>query len=40
MVIKGNLRTNITHEFGNLDVGASTLIPVDAAQNLGVNFDP
>ena len=28
MLIKGNLRTNVTHEFGNLDVEASILAPV------------
>ena len=28
MLIKGNLRTNVTHEFGNLDIEASTLITV------------
>ena len=37
---KGNLRTNVNHEFGNLNVEAFTLTPVDILQNLGVGFDP
>ena len=32
MLIKGNLRSNVTHEFGNLDIEASTLAPVNSAQ--------
>ena len=35
MLIKGNLRTNVTHEFGNLDVEASILVSVNSARNLG-----
>ena len=31
MLIKGNLRTNVTQEFGNLDVEASILAPVNCA---------
>ena len=40
MLIKGNLRTNVIHEFCSLDVEASTLAPVNSAQNLGISFDP
>ena len=40
MLIKGNLRTNVTHEFGNLDIEASILAPVNSARNLGISFDP
>ena len=29
--IMGNMRTNVTHEFGNLDAEASTLAPVNSA---------
>ena len=29
MLIKGNLRKNVTHEFGNLDVEISKLAPVN-----------
>ena len=39
MLIKGSLRTNVTHEFGNLDVEASMLAPVNSALNLGISFD-
>ena len=39
MLIKVNLRTNVTPEFENLDVEASTLTPVNTAQNFGVSFD-
>ena len=37
---KGNLRTNVTQEFSNLDIEASTLAPVKTAQNLGISSDP
>ena len=40
MLIKSNLRVNVTHRFGNLDVEASTLAPVYTVQNLGISFDP
>ena len=30
LLIKGNSTTNATHEFGNLDVEASTLAPVNS----------
>ena len=40
MLIKGNLRTNVTHELGNLDVEASTATLVDMAQNFVVTFNP
>ena len=40
MLIKGNLRVNVTHEFGNLYVEASTLAPVNTVQNLGISFEP
>ena len=40
MLIMGNLRTNVTHEFGNFDVEASTLVPVNSEQNLGISLDP
>ena len=40
MLIKGNLRTNVTQEISNLDVEASTLAPVNIVQNLGIIFDP
>ena len=36
MLIKGNLRTNVTHEFGHLDVEASTLVPVDSTGRLSL----
>ena len=41
MQIKGNLRTitKVAHEFGNLDVEASKLAPVNTARNLGICFD-
>ena len=39
-MIRGNLRTNVTQEFGNLDVEASTFAPVNTVQNLGISFDP
>ena len=31
---------NVTHEFGNLDVEASALTPVNTVRNLGFSFDP
>ena len=34
------MRVIVTHEFGNLDVEASTLAPVDTVQNFGISFDP
>ena len=40
MLIKVNLRLNVTHDFGNLDVEVSSFDPIDTAQNIGVNFDP
>ena len=40
MLIKYNLRTNVTHEFGNFNVEASTLSPVNTGGNLGVSFNP
>ena len=40
MLIKVNLKTNVTDEFGNLDVAASTPASVNTVQNLGINFDP
>ena len=40
MLIKGNLRMNVAHEFGNLDVEACTLAPVNTVQNLSISFDP
>ena len=39
MVIKGNLRTNITQDFGVLNVGFSALAPTEIVRNLGVCFD-
>ena len=39
MLIKGNSRANVTHEFGNLDAEAFTLAPVDTVWNLGIGFD-
>ena len=40
MLIKSNLRINITHEFGIFDVEACTLIPVDTSLSFGVKLDP
>ena len=40
MLIKGYLRTNVTCKFDNLDVKASTLVPVNTVQNLDISFDP
>ena len=40
MLIKGNLRTNVTQEFGSLDVEASTIAPVNTVWSLGISFDP
>ena len=40
MLIKGNLRTNVTYESGNSNVEASTLTTVNTARNLGMSFDP
>ena len=37
MLIKDNLRANVTHEFGNLDVEA-TLTPVNTAQDSSCQF--
>ena len=34
------MRVNVTLEFGNLDVEASTLSPVNTVRNLGISFDP
>ena len=39
MLINGNLRTNVTHEFNNLDAEASTNALVNTAHNLGISFD-
>ena len=40
MLIRGNLRTNVTHEFGSLDVEATILAPGNSAQNPRISFDP
>ena len=39
ILIKSNLRVSVTHEFGKLDVEASTLAPVNTVQNFGISFD-
>ena len=39
MLVKGNMRTSVIHEFGDLDVGISTLISIDSVRYLGVSFD-
>ena len=39
MLLKGDSRTNVTHDFGNLDVEACTHAPVNSAQILGISFD-
>ena len=39
MLIKGNLRTNVNQGFGNLDVKASTIVPVNTVRNVGISFD-
>ena len=40
MLIKSNFKTSVTHEFGDLDVEASTLASVNTAQKIGVSFGP
>ena len=40
MLIKGNLKTNVTNELSNLDDESSTLAPVKTVLNLGIKFDP
>ena len=40
MLIKGNLRANVTQEFDCLDVEASTLVPGSIVRNFGISFDP
>ena len=37
--MKGNLRTNVFHEFGNFDFEASTLAPLNTLQHLDTSFD-
>ena len=39
MLMKGNLRTNVFHEFGNFDFEVSTLVPLNTLQNLDLSFD-
>ena len=39
MLVKGNMRSGQTEEFGNLDLGDFQLTPVPFAKNLGVLFD-
>ena len=34
------MRVNVPHVFGNFDVEASTLAPVNTVRNLGISFDP
>ena len=40
MIIRGNLRTNVSQEFGSWDAEASALTTVKAARNHEISFEP
>ena len=40
MLIKGNLRINVSDGFGNLDVETCTFALVNNTRDLGISFDP
>ena len=39
IIVRGNLRNNITESFGVLDFGGAQLPPCETLKNLGVTFD-
>ena len=40
IIIQGNMREDVSGDFGHLDVGSAELSPADYVRNLGVLFEP
>ena len=39
IIVKGNLRSNVVEEFGDLELPCAHLCPSVSARNLGIIFD-